>query len=197
MFLTSGTTGEVRGRHELFDTSLYRASALASGGRWLLPRPPYRFVLLAPSDAEDPSSSLSFMLARFAEAFGDGHDDPWMVHGGQLQVDRVRSAVDQAGQDDVPVALLGTSFAFVHLLDGLPTAARLPCPDHSVVLATGGFKGRSRQLEPEALFAAIGEITGLPRASVVQEYGMTELSSQAYEDPGTGRPPGIYVAPPG
>ncbi|MEZ4235562.1 MAG: acyl-protein synthetase [Myxococcota bacterium] len=191
-FLTSGTTAEVRGRHELCDTALYRASALATGRRWLLPDPPYRFVLLAESEAEAPHSSLGFMLARFAEALGLPDDEPpWLVSGGALDVARARRALDRATAAGERVALLGASFGFVHLLDALGPD-RFALPPGSVAMPTGGFKGRSREVAPEALFAAIGEAVGLPRAAVVQEYGMTELCSQCWEADAPGR----YVAPP-
>jgi hypothetical protein len=194
-FLTSGTTvggGEQRGRHELFDTSLYRASALATARRWLLPAPPYRFVLLAEPEAEAPHSSLGFMLARLAEDLGDGRP-PWMVRGGRLDVDGVSAALREAAREGAPVALLGASFGFVHLLDALDGAVPA-CAPGSVVLATGGFKGRSREVAPEVLFAEICARFGLTRTDVVQEYGMTELSSQAWEDHALGV--GRYVAPP-
>ena len=187
-FRTSGTTAEVRGRHELCDLSLYEASCLATARRWLLPGGPYRFVLLAEPEAAAPDSSLTYMLARLAAAYGDGRGG-WFVRDGALRAADVDRALAGAADDGVPVALLGTSFAFVHWLDaGGPAVV---CPPGSVALATGGFKGRSREVEPEALFAAIGARTGLPRSAVVQEYGMTELSSQAWE-----ARVGQYAAPP-
>jgi hypothetical protein len=48
-------------------------------------------------------------------------------------------------------------------------------------MQTGGFKGRSRSLEPAAMLALLGARYGVPEASIVQEYGMTELGSQLYE----------------
>ncbi|MEI8256919.1 MAG: hypothetical protein WCJ30_14700, partial [Deltaproteobacteria bacterium] len=69
VFHTSGTSGEARGRHAFGSTALYDAAAIACGARWLLPRGPYRFVLLAERERDAPHSSLSYMLARFAEHF--------------------------------------------------------------------------------------------------------------------------------
>jgi hypothetical protein len=81
-----------------------------------------------------------------------------------------------------PVALCGAAFAFVHLLDALERdAVRLTLPAGSRVMETGGFKGRSRELSRDALYAGIGERLGIPPARIVNQYGMTELGSQFYD----------------
>ena len=48
-------------------------------------------------------------------------------------------------------------------------------------MQTGGFKGRSRELAPDAMRAWLSESFGLGEPWIVAEYGMTELSSQLYE----------------
>ena len=48
-------------------------------------------------------------------------------------------------------------------------------------MQTGGFKGRSREVEPDELRRAISRRYGVPETHIVAEYGMTELSSQLYE----------------
>ena len=49
------------------------------------------------------------------------------------------------------------------------------------MLETGGYKGRSRALPKAELHALITERLGVPPSHIVCEYGMSELSSQAYE----------------
>jgi hypothetical protein len=49
------------------------------------------------------------------------------------------------------------------------------------VLETGGYKGRSRTLPKAELHALITERFGVPTSHIVCEYGMSELSSQAYD----------------
>ena len=196
IFRTSGTTLDVKGEHLLLDTTLYAKAALESARLHLLPLGAYRFILLAGNESEAPESSLSFMLARFAERFACQSDsNPWMVRKGELAVDRCKRAFEDAERDGSPVALLGATFAFVHLADALGDW-RVQLPKGSVVMPTGGFKGRSRELSPAELFQLIGRQFGVPRTAIVQEYGMTELSSQAYEAHALGLPAGVYVAPP-
>jgi len=103
----------------------------------------------------------------------------------------------------MPVVVMGTSFAFVHVTDELGDE-RLKLAPGSRAMHTGGYKGRSREVEPAELRSKIAQIFGIPTAAVVGEYGMTELSSQLYE--GTLRASckevapsaehGVFVAPP-
>ena len=48
-------------------------------------------------------------------------------------------------------------------------------------MQTGGYKGRSRQVDPEDMRGMLRSRYGVPEPAVVAEYGMTELSSQMYE----------------
>jgi hypothetical protein len=193
VFETSGTTLDVRGSHYFADLSLYAAACETTAARRLLPAAQYRCVFLAEPESVAPASSLSYMLARFADRWHEGGLDPWMVRGSSLDVARVGEALSTARREGAPVALLGTSFGFVHLLDALGDT-RTTLPTGSVAMPTGGFKGRSREVEPTALRAQIGAAFGLGDDAILGEYGMTELSSQAYEARREGR--ASYHAPP-
>jgi hypothetical protein len=80
------------------------------------------------------------------------------------------------------VTLLGTAFSFVHLLDFLGER-NLPfrLPLGSRVMETGGYKNRSRAMPKSELHALITKQLGIPQSHIVCEYGMSELSSQAYD----------------
>jgi hypothetical protein len=80
------------------------------------------------------------------------------------------------------MALLGTAFNLVHLLDSLAKRRlALTLPEGSRVLETGGYKGRSRSIPKAELHALITQHLGIPPTHIVAEYGMSELSSQAYD----------------
>ena len=80
-----------------------------------------------------------------------------------------------------PKLILGTAFSFVHLLDFLGEHhLRFQLPPGSRVMETGGYKNRSRSMPKEELHALITERLGVPPENIVCEYGMSELSSQAY-----------------
>jgi hypothetical protein len=202
VFQTSGTTVGGRGQHALRRTDTYEASAIAWARRLLFPDVQrLHFVLLAPRYDLATDSSLGFMLDRFSRRLG--LTCTWAVESGALQLDAIRSAVGRATEHNQPVCVAGASFAFVHLLDLLGSSVLL-LPACSRVMQTGGFKGRSRTIAEPHLREQIGRAFGVPEDLIVGEYGMTELSSQAYEATllralGTGPHPtdrGVYVPPP-
>jgi hypothetical protein len=131
------------------------------------------------------------MFHIFRRAFGTAHseflgsingDDAWL-----LDFDAAETALGEASAADRPVVLFGTAFSFVHLLDHLLSRRlRFQLPPGSCALETGGYKGRSRSLPKEELHALMEERLGVPRSKIVCEYGMSELSSQAYDSPWSG-----------
>ena len=81
-----------------------------------------------------------------------------------------------------PLLILGTAFSFVHLLDFLAEQQlRFELPPGSRVMETGGYKNRSRVLPKAELHALITEKLGILPKNILCEYGMSELSSQAYD----------------
>lgn len=179
IFRTSGTTSGARGAHPMRDLALYDHAARVMGARMLFPDVArMRLVLLVPSEREVIDSSLGYMIARFAEWFGT--EVTWAIREGALDERALVGALDAAIAAKEPVALLGTSFAFVHADDAL-ASRRFALPDGSRIMQTGGFKGRSRTVEPDAMRAMLTDRYGVRDAFVVAEYGMTELSSQLWE----------------
>ena len=53
-------------------------------------------------------------------------------------------------------------------------------PEGSCAWETGGYKGRTREVPKEELHRLIKERLGIPPRNIFSEYGMSELSSQAY-----------------
>ena len=178
-FRTSGSSTDARGALHLDTLALYDASLLATFGAFLCPDVErIRFLLLAPSAAEAPDSSLSYMFERAKSELGTA-DSRFFVHSEGWDVDAL---VAELATLSAPVLLAGTAFAFVHLLDALEARRlTLALPAGTRVMETGGFKGRSRELSREELHFAIAKRLGVPRARIVNQYGMCELGSQFYE----------------
>lgn len=184
LFRTSGTTIGARGAHAMRDVATYDAAALAFGRRWLardlVGETPV--LVLGPSPSRAPDSSLMHMCARFVEAWGPAAEASraFLVEDDVIDVAAFDERVARAVSDGQPVVVLATSFALVHFLDGMDDLV-FPLPEGSRVMQTGGFKGKSREVEAAALRAEIARVFAIPERAVVAEYGMTELSSQFYE----------------
>ena len=143
---------------------------------------PVRFLVLAPAAEAAPDSSLSHMFGRMVAARGDAGSRFLVEPEATLDVDAVLGAVEEAAHADAPLALCGTAFAFVHLLEALDARGeKLALPADARVMETGGFKGRSRIVPREELHAWIARGLGVAPARIVNQYGMTELGSQFYD----------------
>ncbi len=178
-FVSSGTTQSERSTHAFRSLRLYdRAAELAARHALFPDVARMALVILAPSADEVPTSSLSYMLSRFCAWFASSH--VYVVRDQTLDHELLARTLTANVADATPVALLGTSFAFVHALDALG-ARRFSLPTGSRIMQTGGFKGRSREIAPTEMRELLGHTFGLDDAFIVAEYGMTELSSQLYE----------------
>lgn len=170
VFRTSGTTVAARGTHAFQSLELYDRSARTWAREMLFGDQPARLVVLAPSEKDAPDSSLSYMLDRFGEWFGPIYR-VWPIDGEALA--RVLDSSERT-------FVLGTSFAFVHAEEAL-RERRFALPPGSRIMQTGGFKGRSREIHQVEMRRLLAERYGVSHDAIVGEYGMTELSSQAYE----------------
>jgi hypothetical protein len=185
VFRTSGTTaGETkRGTHHILDVSIYHFSLIPNFAACVLPDGAEMAVLsLVPPSAELPDSSLSHMADVVMDRLGsrDSGHFASATHG--IDDSRLTGALRAATHDDRPVCLLGTSFAFVHLLDRmLERGERHVLAPGSRLMDTGGYKGRSREVEEGDLRRLYQDVLGIPASNCVNEYGMTEMCSQFYD----------------
>jgi hypothetical protein len=181
-FLTSGTTGETRGQHHFLNTRLYDLAIVRGWERLELPK--LRTLILTPSPAAAPQSSLSHMLgvlaARRSARF-------CLTGGGRLDLMALSADISRRA----PVALLGTALAFLNLFEQLGDR-RWTLATGSFAMETGGYKGSGRDISKPDLYAMFGKYLGLEPDAILNEYGMTELSSQCYTR-GLNRP---HEAPP-
>ncbi|MBI3413975.1 MAG: long-chain fatty acid--CoA ligase [Verrucomicrobia bacterium] len=201
VFHSSGTTEQTPSRHfhNAESLALYKASLRPwfaahvppaglrdGGGRSSALTQKHCFLALTPPAALAPRSSLVHMFETVRCEFGSpdsmfagavGHDGAW-----SLDARKVAERLQRACAANQPLIVLGTAFSFVHLLDFLvEEKLRLQLPAGSRALETGGYKGRSREIPKPELHALISERLGIPAANIVCEYGMSELSSQAYD----------------
>lgn len=163
-FLTSGTTTETRGSHHFSSTRLYE-KAISQG--WPLPKLPPFF--LAPSQPEAPQSSLSHMFGHL----NDGQESRFLLRHSKFHLAPLFDHL-QTGE---PLFLMGTALAFLHLMAYL---GPIPLPSGSHLLETGGYKGTAHSLSKSDFYHDLSGFFNLPPDHIHNEYGMTELSSQAY-----------------
>ena len=208
VFCSSGTTKQIPSRHCHSVESLftYECSLVPWFRRHVLPEWSERaafmdFVALTPPPADAPHSSLAHMFATVQREFGPretvftgsvGADGAW-----QIDFTATQRALEAAIAKAEPVVLLGTAFSFVHLCDALDERKlTLRLPPGSRVMETGGYKGRSRELPKAQLHAMLANRLEVSPSSIVCEYGMSELSSQAYDGCAGSDQPRVFRFPP-
>jgi hypothetical protein len=197
VFHSSGTTEQRPSRHfhgaeslAVYEASLWAGFVRNVGAARGAGRGAVGLVVLTPPPARVPQSSLVHMfetvrrkLGAPATAFvGKLAEGAWT-----LDFAATRAALDASRITRQPALLLGTAFSFVHLVDDLAEHdLRCELPPGSRVMETGGYKNRSRTLPKAELHALITERLGVPRENIICEYGMSELSSQAYDNEARG-----------
>lgn len=184
-FRSSGTTRGASARSTLAvpDLRLYRASAVGGLKRFLFPDlPSMRLLSLIHPAAERPESSLSQMVAWAFEEFAAA-GSAWAVEGGELRLEIAADCVRASESDGAPLCLLSTTAALLRFLDFCRERGwsfRLPHASRS--MDTGGAKGLTRPLSRNGLHHAVWNTLAIPGYFFTNEYGMTELASQAYEN---------------
>jgi Acyl-protein synthetase, LuxE len=189
VFHSSGTTVHRPSRHYHNAESLvlYEASLLKwFGANFKLPLSSLTMAMLTPPPASAPHSSLVHMfetIRRECRQPGAVYLGRAVAEGGwALDLEAALEWLSKASAANEPLLILGTAFSFVHLLDYLTERRlRFGLPPGSCVLETGGYKSRSRSLPQAALHALISQRLGIPSHCIICEYGMSELSSQAYD----------------
>lgn len=184
VFMTSGTTrGDVKGRHyhphlQVYDLSMtrnFRARFMAGQDKMAM-------GILFPDEQLMPNSSLAHYLALALREFGAPGSRYFLDVNG-LQLDALCATLAEVQTGSTPFALLGASYSFVHLMDALRERGLIfRLPAGSRLLDTGGFKGQSREMDMEEFYEQLFATFGVPRSACINMYGMTELSTQFYDD---------------
>ncbi|MFQ5579358.1 MAG: long-chain fatty acid--CoA ligase [Nitrospiria bacterium] len=194
LFYSSGTTQEEKSCHPLFDTEISREAILGHFKRHILPdKDRIRFMILTPSPQEAPNTSFSHMMEVVREAFGE-KESAYYIHQGQLQSERI---IREMAVSSEALCLIGTSFSFVHFID-FCHEKKWSCslPPGSRLMDTGGFKGSSREVPQEWIYTMARQCWDIPNENCINEYGMTEMTSQFYDRIAGESTPRLFRPPP-
>ena len=168
LFESSGTTQDVKSHHWVQDLSLYEASFL-KGFELFYGKPSnYCIIGLLPSYLERKHSSLVYMVDKLIKA--SGHAQSGFYLDDFTKLNEVLHDLENQKQK---VWFIGVSFALTDFAIAYPQKLK-----STIVLETGGMKGRKEELTRNELHQLLREHLGT--STIHSEYGMTELLSQAY-----------------
>jgi phenylacetate-coenzyme A ligase PaaK-like adenylate-forming protein len=167
-FTSSGTTGMTTSSHLVTDLSIYESSYRQTFSQFYGNIEDYVVLALLPSYLEREGSSLIYMVEDLIQR-SNNLDSGFYLNNYTELINKLIK-LDQAGQN---VILIGVTYALLDLIE----VKKLDL-HHTIIMETGGMKGRRKELIREELHEMLR--AGFGVASIHSEYGMTELLSQAY-----------------
>lgn len=168
IFESSGTTQMVNSRHLIKDLSLYRKDFLLGFEHFYGDIREWCIIGLLPSYLERSGSSLVMMVDELIRQSGRSQSGFYLY-----EYEKLRDTLLELETLGQKTLLIGVTFALLDFAMAYPMTLR-----HTLVMETGGMKGRRKEMTREAIHGILQQQLGLE--SIHSEYGMTELLSQAY-----------------
>lgn len=179
IFESSGTSGTLVSKHYVKDLSIYEKSFTTTFEKIYGSIDQYCIIGLLPSYLERSNSSLVYMVKELIYKSKHAQSGFYLNNYEELYQTLLILEAEQQ-----PTILIGVTFA---LLD---FAAKYKMNlKHTIIIETGGMKGRQKELTRQEVHTILCNRLGLK--NIHSEYGMTELLSQAYSTKN-----GIFTNPP-
>lgn len=167
-FTSSGTTGSSPSKHLVADIGIYEQSFIKAFTGAYGEVEDFCVLALLPSYLERSGSSLIYMAEKLIALSNHTQSGFYLNEFEKLY--HTLKDLEQAGQKTL---LLGVSFGLLDFAEAYPIDL-----NHTIVMETGGMKGRRKEMIRTELHAELQQAFGL--IDIHSEYGMTELLSQAY-----------------
>ena len=167
-FTSPGTTGSITSRHLVTDVNFYEQSYRQAFAQFYGNIEDYVVLALLPSYLDREGSSLIYMVSDLIQLSNNCNSGFYLNNYSEL-IQKLIS-IDKSGQN---VLLIGVTYALLDLVEIQKFDLQ-----HTIIMETGGMKGRRREMIREELHEILCSGFGVP--TIHSEYGMTELLSQAY-----------------
>jgi hypothetical protein len=178
-FLSSGTTGMQQSKHLITNVAIYEESFRKGFEHFYGNIEDYTVLALLPSYLERDGSSLIYMVNDMIQQSKKPKSGFYLNNLDELANNLID--LDKKGEK---VLLIGVSFALLDLVEAHNFQL-----NNTIIMETGGMKGRRKELIREELHEVLCDGFGV--TEIHSEYGMTELLSQGYS-----KGNGIFECPP-
>lgn len=179
IFTSSGTTGSITSKHYVTNTKLYEESYLKAFKHFYGSVKDYCVLALLPSYLERKGSSLIYMVDDLIKKSEHPKSGFFLNN-----TDTLLETLKTLQNTNTKILLIGVSFALLDLVEANQLHLK-----NTIVMETGGMKGRRKEMIREELHETLKKGFGLSK--IHSEYGMTELLSQGYS-----KGDGIFNCPP-
>ncbi|MFI3331631.1 MAG: acyltransferase [Rikenellaceae bacterium] len=177
IFTSSNTGGANPSKHYMAHTEIYEKAFLRAFEIFYSSPRDVSIYGLLPNYLEREGSSLVYMVDSLIKQNKYGR--------GGFYLDNYQALIEDMASDSAPKILLGVSYALWDLAEQYPGKV---AGENTIIMETGGMKGRREELSKDEFHAIL--TSGFGCESIHSEYGMAELTSQAYSFGG-----GIFRAP--
>lgn len=167
-FESSGTTGSVNSKHFIKEIKLYEESFQKGMELFYGDVSEWCILGLLPSYLERGHSSLVYMTDNLIKNSTDTRSGFFMHDHLELQ-----NRLMDVEKDKKKTLLIGVTYALLDFAASFHIQL-----EHTVVMETGGMKGRKKEITRAEVHETLKKRLGI--AEVHSEYGMTEMLSQAY-----------------
>lgn len=168
VFASSGTTQTINSFHYIKETAIYSQSFsqffeenYGNISNWCV-------LGLLPSYLERNNSSLVYMVNALIEESKHPESGFYLK-----EFDQLFSVLKKLEARNQPAILIGVTFGLLDFFEHYEIPLK-----HTIIMETGGMKGRREEWTRKEVHDFIKSKTGLKQ--IHSEYGMTELLSQAY-----------------
>lgn len=178
IFESSGTTGSVNSKHFVKDLSVYEESFIKSFRQFYGNEEELCIIGLLPSYLERKGSSLVYMVDDLIKKSTHKESGFYLY-----DYDKLKNVLLENEKNLQPTLLIGVTYALLDFTQQNKLQLK-----HTIVMETGGMKGRREEMTRKEVHDILKENLGI--SEVHSEYGMTELLSQAYS-----KADGIFESP--
>jgi hypothetical protein len=169
VFTSSGTGQSGTSKHYIQHLEFYEQVSQLTFENFYGPPDRYHILALLPSYLERSGSSLVHMLHHLIGK-SDSKYSGFYLKDYQKLVDQLRELI---AHGDRTIMLWGVSFALLDLAENHPMDL-----SEVVIIETGGMKGQREEIIREELHSRLQKAFNCNQ--IQSEYGMAELTSQAY-----------------
>ena len=178
VFYSSGTTNDNISKHYVSDINIYEKSFLKNFIDNYGDPKEYVILGLLPNYMENENSSLIYMVDNLIE-LSKSNESGFFLGQYDFIIEKMKSLY----RENKKVILFGVSYALLDLTENRNLNLK-----NTIIIETGGMKGRRIEMIKKELHETLKKRTGLKK--IHSEYGMTELLSQAYS-----KSDGIFSCP--
>ena len=165
---SSSGTGGVQSKHIVHDLSIYEDSFIKGFEYFYGDIKDYTVLALLPSYMERTGSSLIYMCEKLIQ-LSKREESGFYLNEHEL----LFKTLTKLEAENKKTLLIGVSFGLLDFTENYSLELK-----NTVVMETGGMKGRRKEMIREELHEILG--TGFGMQKIHSEYGMTELLAQAY-----------------